>query len=70
MKLNCQSRQSKLYQQRKKCSNQQNYLRLLISEIESHGEESESKKETVEKIFCFLKVQLENLKQLTINRNR
>ena len=33
----------------KKCFSQQKQFRLIVSEVESHGDENESKKETVKK---------------------
>ena len=43
--INCRSNQSQRITKRKKCLNQQKQLRLLISEMELHGYENESKKD-------------------------
>ena len=54
MKINGRSNQSQHISQRKKSLNQQTKLRILMSEVELHGEENRSKKETDEKkIFKF-----------------
>ena len=54
-------------QARKKCLNQQKQLRLPMSEIESHGVENKSKKETDETFF--LNLIWNSLKQTAINWN-